>query len=154
MKFNNILFASFIILSSIIIACNSSSNVNIDYNKDLCGLHDYRSGDSLQIMNSKCAIEHIENYSAQLNTLKDSLSNPSIFHDLLIRGARLSLTELEHIHAVAQANQDSFVYIMMASDSTGSASMIFAFENHLNIHPDNFTFFNFTRPCPDACPTL
>jgi hypothetical protein len=43
---------------------------------------------------------------------------------------------------------------MMGADENGDASMIIGFENHLNVHPEDFTFFNFTRPCPDACPNL
>ena len=137
---------------SFITSCDSSSKVDISYDPDLCGLHDYRTGDNMQIMNSACAEEQRVNYVNNIEAIKDSLPNYPNLDKFLIKGARLTLDELFRIYSTAKYNNDEFVYVMLAADSTDTASMLFAFKNETDIHPAPLTYYNFTRPCPHACP--
>ena len=54
----------------------------------------------------------------------------------------------------AKYNGVDSIWVMNAIDSSNQASMVFQFKNNTTLHPSPYTFYNFTQPCPDACPDV
>jgi hypothetical protein len=163
MKFRIILNVAFFTMLIFLVACESkpkqevTPDIKVNVVAETCGLHDYREGRLIKRMNPVCAKALIDNYEVQIDSIKQQCSIPNI-DSLLIRGARVNLAELKRmifvIDSISSSNAKS-VFIMLGahnSENNEPAGIIFAFEHGENNLPDPYSYFNFTQPCPNACP--
>ena len=127
---------------------------NCDFKKDML--------QSYKINNSK-AIADISRYDTYYKDLKGSL--PSTDSDHLIMGVSVAKEELYQLLCMMRSQPGDSLYIMNAIKNVDSAGvvtqvtdMIFVVEHNpelgapITSAPNSF--FDFTQPCPAACPTL
>lgn len=124
-------------------------------------------GDNLSFfeIDSTDAIEYAENYVDYIDAVKDTLnseeSNPQMDNGrLLTYGAKVDLKELAEILWRAERADSLFdekneLYLMMgiipskSEPSIDSTELIFSLKN---IEENTWRYFDFTIPCPNACP--
>ncbi|MDC8003612.1 hypothetical protein POV27_06085 [Aureisphaera galaxeae] len=104
-------------------------------------------------------INSINNYETYINAVKKDL----VKHDTiptanvderLIYGAKVELAELREILTMADCNTDE-LYAMLAIMPNDSTEIVFALKSTTVMDSDPATpwlFFDFTHPCPTACP--
>jgi len=106
------------------------------------------------------AIQYINNYQEYINSVNDTLSNnyAAQFPDSrkkLVYGARVDLQELRQV--LFDANRSNLdndtLYLMLGTmgneaDSTG---LVFSLQSGTD---GSWQFYDFTMPCPNACPNL
>lgn len=113
-------------------------------------LSDLRTGEYIHRLDSTKAQTYIDNFEV----FNDSIINSSYktypnAKQQLVRGSKVDLIELREILLYAEEGDELFAMNAMMPDNT--SEIIF----QLNSKKDNrWYYFDFTRPCPNACPDM
>ena len=138
-------------------ACQQETNPTPPLERPGPGLTD--SLGSYQI-DSADAVQYISDYQNYIDSVSDTLSNNYATQfpnpaEKLVYGARVDLMTLREIllNSDRLNPENDTLYLMMGTmeneaDSTG---LIFCLNSGAD---DSWLFFDFTMPCPNACPTL
>ncbi len=153
--------AIFILATSITVNQSSFNggerNTELEYFEDSCFSIGNRGGESYEI-DSADAMQYITDYHNYINGVKKVLDvkAPHLYPNKdknLIYGVGTTICELKNIIATAQAQDNSEIWIMMGLMSNDSTEMIFALEGQDENGVEEWQFFDFTRPCPNSCPS-
>ena len=164
MKSRILINTIFFSVSLFLIACNSNDHSKILPHtnnvivSDTCKLHDIREdqGKIIPEMTAICAEAMINKYEEKTQNIKSDYPLNRDIDSLLIRGVAIHRHEMRRILHIVEKDSllySDSIYIMLAVHNSGYAGMIFTVEKTVPA-PGYNRYFNFTRPCPDACPDI
>lgn len=165
MKSQTIFNATLIVLLTFFWSCNGEPNTaatNNTIKKDIEMLcKEDRDGTITQQISKTCAKTSIDAYAKYIETLKISLPPiDSTYNEArLIRGAKINRAELLRIAVLLKRDTSAVPFIMLAlkEDDLGVyTDMILTIESEdsTSIGDASYKYFDFTQPCPHACPDL
>ncbi|NOQ71834.1 MAG: hypothetical protein GQ574_07530 [Crocinitomix sp.] len=109
---------------------------------------------------SDSAVNYINAYNAYINNVKSTLSAsvPVIYPNTsstLIYGVGTTIAELREIIDNSELDDDSELWIMLGMEDDSTTEMYFGLDgtNKLTLE-EEWQFYDFTKPCPNSCPTL
>ena len=143
------------LLSITFYACNLEQPDTVkESHKILASFQEGENRDLSHKIDSAHAVNYINDYRSYINGVNQSILNadnasypdPS---EKLVYGARVDLIELREILLNAKSGDQLYAMLgVMPSDST---EIIFTLES---ASTNKVEFFDFTYPCPTACPTF
>lgn len=94
-------------------------------------------------------IRQYKEYIEKVDTTLDSIPNGDGMNtdSKLVFGARVDLLEILEI--IKDAKPQDQLFVMMGLMENDTTEAIFALNTHST---DEWTFYDFTQPCPTACP--
>ena len=143
------------LLSITFYACNLEQPATVkEPQKILASFQDVENRDLSHKIDSADAVNYINDYKLYIdgvnqtivNTDNPSYPDPS---EKLVYGARVDLIELREI--LLNAKSGDQLYAMLGVMPTDSTAIIFTLES---ASTNKVEFFDFTYPCPTACPTF
>jgi hypothetical protein len=144
-----------LILSSIIFyACNTEQPATVNKSPKAMAISQKGEGGNLSHkIDSAHAVNYINDYKSYIDGVNQTIlnaDNPSYPDpsEKLVYGARVDLIELREI--LLHAKSGDQLYAMLAVMPTDSTEIIFTLES---ASTNKVEFFDFTYPCPTACPT-
>ncbi|MDF1696620.1 MAG: hypothetical protein P1U56_12340 [Saprospiraceae bacterium] len=115
-----------------------------------CPIVNQRDG-SMPRINPNCAKKLIHNYQRDVDALKAENQNNSEIDNLLSYGAYVHIEDLKRIVIHFEETKQDSVFAMLAAVPGEPSTMIFVLTDPVSGSND---YFNFTQPCPSACPNL
>lgn len=124
---------------------------NVDSIPAECIIHENRNGVIVKRINNECAFSCINSYEEKITEIKAQNATFTNIDELLVRGAKVELNELRSILNAAERNDQDELYAMLAAMPDGATEIVFVLKT-FDADKETMEFFNFTQPCPHACP--
>lgn len=157
MKSNLILIAAFFLIVLSFMACETASKPNTTTSVTNvidtigCIIHEEREGVIIKRTLASCALECIDRYRKEIDSLKVGNPNFPNIENLLVRGTYVSFSSLKTILINSKFNAQDSLFAMLGAMPDGSTEIVFALKKE-DMKREDIAYYNFTQPCPDACP--